>query len=154
MPPIVDTFATVITSSVIAGIVTATLTQLLIRRAAKKAPKTTERAKAYEALVVHIWQRSEGGTFRRHYFDEPELKAILAKVALYGESSAINAISEFFAWSLESSSSTQAQAATAMIREMRRSILTGTGSEVLGSIQRLITVESAALQTPNTPDAK
>jgi hypothetical protein len=154
MPPIVDTFTTVVTSSVIAGIVTATLTQLLIRRAAKKAPKTTERAKAYEALVVHLWQRTEGAHFHRHESDEPALRAILAKVALYGESNVINAIAEFFASHSSSPSIAQDHSVTQIVREMRKSILTGTGSEVLGSINRLLVAESAAVASSNVPSAK
>jgi hypothetical protein len=127
----VDTFTTVVTSSLITGIVTATLTQLLIRRAAKKAPKTTERAKVYEALVVHLWQRTDGAQYRRLECDEPELRAILAKLALYGESNVINAIAEFFASHSSATSGAQAHSVTQIVREMRKSILTGTGSEVL-----------------------
>jgi hypothetical protein len=154
MPPVIDTFTTVVTSSVIAGFVTATLTQFLIRRAAKKAPKTTERAKAYEALVVHLWQRSDGVQYQRQECDEPEFRAILAKVALYGESNVINAIAEFFASHSSTPSVAQAPSVTQIVCEMRKSILTGTGSEVLNSINKLLVAESTAMATSSTENAK
>ena len=137
----------------ITGIVTATLTQLLIRRAAKKAPKTTERAKVYEALVVHLWQRTDGAQYRRLECDEPELRAILAKLALYGESNVINAIAEFFASHSSATSGAQAHSVTQIVREMRKSILTGTGSEVLNSINRLLVAESTSLATSSLAKA-
>ena len=134
----IATIPTILASSVVAGIVTALLTQLLLRRATKKAPKTVERAKAYEALLIHIWQRSQDGVFHRRFSDEPDLRAILAKLSLYGESNVVEAAANIFCVAASNNSSIPNTAAADLVREMRRSIMTGTRSEVVSSIQRLM----------------
>jgi hypothetical protein len=78
----VELLPAVFTSTVVGAMVGALMNQLLSRRAAKKTPKTEERAKAYDAFVVHIFNSIEGETIVRNAQRDRELVTLLARLSL------------------------------------------------------------------------
>lgn len=126
------------------------LTKALDRRTAKKTPKTLERAKAYEAFVLHFAPLIQEGQMIHQPDCEEELRKIIARLALYGESNVVEAVSDFFLAYRSPGQAAQTMAhLIAVIRAMRKSLCTGKDEDVMARIEALLT----SLPRPRSADS-
>jgi hypothetical protein len=133
-----DLLPIVLTSSLIGAIVGALINQLLGRRAAKKNPKTEERAKAYDAIVVHIFNSIESDTIVRDFQRDRELVSLLARLSLFGESGVVKVTSIFASEFLSSAAGIGSTAILPVIRAMRESLLTGRTAGTMEAIETIV----------------
>lgn len=116
-------------SSVLAAIIGAALKGLLDRRAAKKETKTERRADAYHDFLLHI-ARKKNKTFSPE--THGDLLDIQARLVLYGESGVVTAAAKLLQTPDPLSPEAEPEL-SAVIGEIRKSLLTGHGPEVLKS---------------------
>lgn len=98
------------------------------RRSAKKVPKTEMRAEAYEDFVVYFVAAES----------DLELHKVKARLMLYGESAVVVAAADFLSSHGALGSNPANEAFLRVVREMRTSLLTGDGSRVMGSIEKML----------------
>ena len=121
-------------SSVLAAIIGAALKGLLDRRAAKKEPKTERRADAYRDLLLHLVRKKNRTLSTGTYGD---IEDIHARLILYGESGVITAAAKLLNTPDPLAPDAEAELG-ALIGEMRKSLLTGHGAEVISSSLELL----------------
>lgn len=133
-----QTASTVIASSTVGGVIGAVVNQFWSRRSAKKGPKTQERAKAYEALIVHLASSIGEGKLFRPEDKESNLQALLARIVVYGESDVVLAVAKFIQEYRFGAEGTPVAFLVDTVLEMRKSLLTGAGYEVRQAIEGIL----------------
>lgn len=127
-------------AAALAGVLIA---QFLTRRAARRAPKTELRARAYGDFVAYYMGHAARGTDAGKSC--PELNGILARLLVYGESEVLSAVSVFL------TSSDQCDLAD-VIAEMRGSVRTNKWeSSVVGVLRHSA---PALLKRKRPPDKR
>lgn len=116
-------------SSAGGALVGSTLNGWWSRRAAKKVPKTEKRVKAYEDFVIYFATASSS---------DLDLPSVKARLLLYGESAVVTAAADFLSNHSALGNSKANGAFLRVVREMRASLLTGDGSRVMESIEKIL----------------
>jgi hypothetical protein len=114
--------------------------QTLARRAARKLPKTQERAKVYEALATRLCKMHQSRQIHSAASDaeDAELCTLLVSLAVYGESNVVVAVSEALKQCREQERRLSADELVKVLKAMRASLRTGTGDDLMLALPILI----------------
>ena len=143
----IQTIGTVFASSAVGSVVGSVATQAWTRRSAKKAPKTQERAKAYEQMLEHLCGAVQGGRIRYLPECSAALCSLSSKVVLYGESEVVREVSAVVDAYRSSPNGIPANELLRVVKAMRSSLLTGTSEETMHAVERLLAPQSDAKPT-------
>jgi hypothetical protein len=123
--------------AILGGIVGAILNNLWSRNSAKKAPKTQMRAEAYKDFVMHILLIAGE---RPVLSTDSELREILARLMVFGESKVVSAVDRFLSKREELNSDAFRKSFCEVVCAMRTSLVTRSDENVSENIGALFSL--------------